>query len=277
MTTITKGTVRPRKGAPAVPTPPPKSEVSILDTLAQTPGVPKFLRGAIFGPPKTSKTTLACSGENVLLINFDPDGAATQTLKGRKDVTLVEPTLMQFDQLIKELHTNLVGKFDWVVVDSLTFLFQLVGGKEINDTYVAGKDIRRAYGQAGAAVNQRIQDLVSAPVNVIFTAHLAKEHKDDDGTVDVQTDIGEHEVKLAITPMVWQILGPAVGFIGRTYKTKEYVKNAQGVLKPETKYKVSFNDGDRSPVGSRYSMDGEYEITLTTLKDMEAELRKETE
>jgi hypothetical protein len=179
------------------------------------------------------------------------------------------------DQLVQELHTTLVGRFEWVIVDSLTFLFQLVGGREINDTYVAGKDIRRAYGQAGAAVNQIIQDLVAAPVNLIFTAHLAKEHQDEQ-TAAVETDIGEHEVKLAVTPMVWNILGPAVGFIGRTYKVKEMEKDAKGINRGVTKYKVSFNDGDRSPVGSRYSMAGEYTITPTTLKDIEAALRKET-
>ncbi|NIT79245.1 MAG: AAA family ATPase, partial [Anaerolineae bacterium] len=112
------------------------------------------------------------------------------------------------------------GRFDWVVVDSLTFLFQLIGGKELTEVFMANKDVRRAYGRAGAAVSSIIHDLVLLrDTNVIFTAHLAKES--DEEAISMDTRLGEHQVKLAVTPMVWKILGPAVSFIGRTYKKDE--------------------------------------------------------
>jgi hypothetical protein len=67
--------------------------------------------------------------------------------------------------------------------------------------------------------------------------------------------------------MVWKILGPAVGFIGRTFKKDEWVDGNK-----ETKYYVSFNDGGRSPAGSRYDMAGMYEASDTLLSDLTTSL-----
>lgn len=271
MAQIQKATVKRRS---TNPTPQPTPSGSLIDTLSKKPGVPEHLRGVLFGPPKTGKTTAACSGESVLLMNFDPDGSATMTLKGREDVTVVEPkNWQQIQDVIKELHTTAKGRFRWVVVDSLSFLFQLLGGKDINDTYLSGKDIRRAYGQAGAAVNQIINDLCALDAHVIFCAHLANEDTDDGVAMD--TSLGETEVKVAVTPMVWKLLGPAVGFIGRTYRVRTYERE-EGAKKatPVTKFMISFNDGEKSPAGSRYEMEAEYEITPSLLKDLEAELQK---
>ena len=247
----------------------------IFETLGTSkPGEVKFVNGLLFGPPKTGKTTLACSGSKVLLIELDPEGAATETLAGREDITVLTPTsLADVNAIIAALHGARKGEFDWVVLDSLTFLFQMAIGKELNDTYTEGKNIMRPYGKGGAAVSQIVNDLVAVPANVMFTAHLAKESEGDEA-VSVDQSLGEHEVKVAVTPMVWKTLGPAVGFIGRTFRAKEY-ETIGKVRKAVTKFKVSFNDGEKSPAGSRYSMDGEYEHTPTLLNDVYTHLRKE--
>jgi hypothetical protein len=237
--------------------------------LGGTPGVPDSLKGVLFGPPKTAKTTIAASGGRTLLINYDPEGYATQTLKGRKDIDIVQPQDMrETDLLVAALLRGEGDEYKWIVLDSVTFMFQRFGGKDILQTYQAGKDIRRAYGQAGAATSQVINDLAMLRGrNVLFTAHLVRESTDDDAGVDVDQDLGEHEVKLAVTPMVWKILGPAVGFIGRTFKKDEWVDGNK-----ETKYYVSFNDGGRSPAGSRYDMAGMYEASDTLLSDLTTSL-----
>ena len=241
--------------------------------MGDPPGRVSSITGVLFGPPKTGKTTLACSGSNVLLLSFDPQGESTETLVGRSDVTVVRPrTQADIDRIIRLLRTTDKGRFDWVVVDSLTFLFLQLGGKEITDTFKEGKDIRRAYGKVGAAVQQVIHDLVTMEgTNVIFTAHLEKVGTEDENGVPLETKLGENEVKIAVSPMVWRILGPAVSFQGRTFKETVYVKEGTKRNK-KTRFAVSFNDGDRSPAGSRLPMDGEYEIELDTLGKLAKQL-----
>ncbi len=266
MARIDSDTVKTRAGAPSVI--PPKS---LKDMLSGTPGVPSSLKGVFFGPPKTKKTTVACSGGRTLLINFDPEGYATNTILGRTDIDIVQPdSFLAMDALTKAIINGEADEYDFIAVDSVTFMFQAFGGKDITQTYMAGKDVRRAYGQAGAAVSQIINDLAMLPTtNVMFVAHLEKEWSDDDSGVDADQTLGEHEVKLAVTPMVWKILGPAVGFIGRTWK--EEINNLK-TGNSESVFKVSFNDGSRSPVGSRYAMESEYEITDSLLSDLAKQL-----
>jgi hypothetical protein len=205
-----------------------------------------------------------------LLINFDPEGYATSTLKGRKDIDIIEPAnLTEMNSVVDSIIGGEADAYEWIVLDSVTFMFQKFGGKEILKTFQAGKDVRRAYGYAGSAAGQVIHDLSFIPhKNIMFIAHLKKEYDGDDDTVAVDQDLGEHEVSLAVTPMVWNILGPAVGFIGRTYK--ENISAIGG--NAETKFFVSFNDGSRSPAGSRYEMAGLYEASDTLLKDLANDL-----
>lgn len=266
MARLDAGKVKTRADAPSVQ--PPKT--NLKDMIQGEPGKAESLKGVLFGPPKTSKTTIACTGGKTLLINFDPEGYSTHTLKGRKDVDIVQPqNLQETDAILQALIAGQGDDYDWIVVDSVTFMFQKFGGRDILKTFQANKDIRRAYGHAGAAAGQIINDLAFLRGrNVLFIAHLAKEDTDDDA-VAVDQSMGETEVKLAVTPMVWKILGPAVGFIGRTFK--DTVTDLETGNK-ETKFYVSFNDGSRSPAGSRYEMEGMYEASDTLLKDLATEL-----
>ncbi len=257
--------VKTRAEAPSV-----QPEKSMTEMMTGKPGVPSSLKGVLFGPPKTGKTTAACSGGRTLLVNFDPEGYATETLVGREDIDIVQPSnLPETNQVIQYILGGHADDYDFVVIDSVTFMFQRFDGGQIAKDFVAGKDIRRAYGQAGAACQQVIHDLSMLPsTNVIFTAHLEKEYTDDN-TVSQDQDLGEHEVSLAVTPMVWKILGPAVGFIGRTHK--KTAKDLDSGNSTEGFY-VSFNDGSRSPAGSRYKMEAEYAITDTLLSDLASDL-----
>ncbi|NIT79246.1 MAG: hypothetical protein GWN58_12870, partial [Anaerolineae bacterium] len=89
MTQITKASVRTRKGTPRKVTAPETGiQVTVSDLAGGTiqgrkPGQVQTLKGVFFGPPKTGKTSVACSGKNVLLISFDPDGDLTETIAGR--------------------------------------------------------------------------------------------------------------------------------------------------------------------------------------------------
>lgn len=262
MTTITNAGVKLREGNTAHYT-----------IQGKAPGRPATLKGVFFGPPKTGKTTLACSGRGgTLLMSFDPEGDATETLEGRDDIVVVQPrTVEEINKIIQALASTDKGRFRWVVVDSLSFLYLMIGGKAITTAWAANKDPRRAYGQTGAIVQQIVHDLMLLDQNVILTAHLERVKQEDDGVVSVETKLGEAEIKLAITPMVWSLIGPAVSFIGRTYKETVWEKTEKGRNK-KTRFAVSFNDGDRSPAGSRLRMEGEYEITGSTLEELATSL-----
>ena len=68
---------------------------------------------------------------------------------------------------------------------------------------------------------------------------------------------------LAVTPMVYKILSPAVSFLGRTYKKKGIAGTPP---KRVTEYWVSFEDHGRSPAGSRLDLPSQVQDpTLTTL------------
>jgi hypothetical protein len=267
MARLDAGKVKTRADAPSVQ--PPRTG-GLKDMIDGEPGKPKSLKGVLFGPPKTGKTTIACSGGRTLLVNFDPEGYSTHTLKGRKDIDVVQPkSLVETEALVDAIVRGEADDYDWIVIDSVTFMFQRFGGKGILKTFVDGKDVRRAYGYAGAATGQIINDLAMLDNhNIIFVAHLQKEFDDDDG-VKVDQDLDEYEVTLAVTPMVWKILGPAVGFIGRTFKNLETDLDTGNTV---SKFYVSLNDGARSPAGSRYEMAGGYEVTDTLLKDLASEL-----
>lgn len=271
MAKIERGSVATRKGTPIVTK--PKAE---FDLTGRKPGEVSFLKGVFFGPPKTGKTSVGASMPNVLLVQFDPQGDTTETLAGRDDITVVEPrTQSDLDSLVKQLHAGAAANYNLILVDSITFLFVMLGGKDITDTWKANKDVRRAYGQAGAAVQQFVHDMLMLDANIIFTAHLRKVDTEDENGVALDQSLGENEVRVAVTPMVWDILGPGVGFIGRTWKTQiSETIEVDGKKRRNTRdqYLVSFNDGDRSPAGSRLKMKAEYESTPTLLQDLADEL-----
>ncbi len=264
MARLETGRVKTRADAPSA-----QPEKSLTEMMTGKPGVPSSLKGVLFGPPKTGKTTAACSGGRTLLINFDPEGYATETLAGREDIDIIQPNdLIETNKVISYILGGHADDYDFVVVDSVTFMFQKFGGKQIARDFVENKDIRRSYGMAGAACQQIIHDLSMLPnTNVIFVAHLQKEFDGD--SVSQDQDLGEHEVSLAVTPMVWKILGPAVGFIGRTFKRGTQDLDSGNTV---SAFYVSFNDGARSPAGSRYKMEGEYAITPTFLSALATEL-----
>jgi len=258
-------TVRKRAGTPPAATGP--------TIEGRKPGQgSKLIKAAFFGPPKTGKTTLATSGGETLLVQFDPEGDTSTTLQGRDNITVVEPsTYAEVVELVRALYTTDAGRWEYLVFDSLTFFFQMIAGKEITAAYMSNTNIMRPYGRGGAGVSQVISDAVRLPMHVIFNAHLQVDGAED--SVPQETALGEHEVKLAVTPMVWKTLGPAVSIIGRTYKQRKLNKKTGN---NDVTYRVSFNDGERSPAGVRNELQvpAELEITTTTLTELAASLKE---
>jgi hypothetical protein len=203
----------------------------------------KRLTGVFFGPPKSGKTSAAASGQRTLLIEFDPDGDQTNTLAGRSDLVVVKPqNWTDVEAITKDLAGIERDNFDTVTCDSITFWVMMLGGRQLAKAAQENSDPRREYQKIGSNINQAIRDMLTLPHNVIFTAHLKVEGTEDDDGVALNPEEGEYPVTLAVTPMVFGVLNASVSFIGRTFKRPG---------KAGSEYFVSFDDGGRSPAGTR--------------------------
>lgn len=248
-------TVRGRRDVPAatpVVTAPPKLNIT-------KPGTANHLKIVLFGPPKTGKTTASVSGKGrKLLILTEPDGDLP--LVGREDVDVVRPTTgKELYDVILALHAGEAANYEWVVLDSVTFAFELVGRVEIAKAVANNVDIRRPYGQVGAALSQMLFDLVALPTNVVFITQLRHDNLDED---EAGPEEGKFPVSLAVTPLVYKVLAPAASVLGRTYK--QMFVDAKG--NKVVQFLVSFEDYGRSPAGSRIPVENVIEnLSLDTL------------
>lgn len=239
MAKIENVNVRARAGKPSsppVPSAPPELKIT-------KPGSVEHLKLVLFGPPKTKKTITSVSGSGrKLLILTEPEGDLSLT--GREDIDVVRPTNgTELYEIIQALHGGAVKDYEWIVLDSVTFAFEIIGRAKVTKAIENNQDLRRPYGDVGASLVQMVMDLVALKTNVIFITQL-KEGSDDE---EMGPEEGNFPITLAITPMVYKILAPAVSLLGRTFK-KMFV-DAQG--NKQVQFMVSFEDYGRSPAGSR--------------------------
>lgn len=245
MAKVTRGTVKQRTES--------KTAKPSLLTELQKPGQSTYARGLLFGPPKSGKTVGSFSGGGRKLgFMFEPDGDLS--LRGREDIDIVKPTNFQeTSDILRDLFNGEAEKWDWLVFDSVTFCFDLLGYRKIFRAVQENKDVRRPYGDAGAAVNQLIHDVTVLPMNVMFTAQVKALEADDDEPLD--QDVGEFPITLNVTPMVYKALTPSVSFIGRTFKRA--LVDTKG--NKSSRYLVSFDDFGKSPAGNRLGLPNEVE------------------
>lgn len=209
-----------------------------------------YLKGVLFGPPKSGKTKAAVTGGKTLLVEMEPEGDLSLRRHPELSVDVVRPSSHEdLEEIIRGLATTEAGRWDTVTWDSVTFMMEMLGGKDIMQTLRENRDVRRAYGKAGAAVNQIISDAVKLPMNVIFTSQIHVDNPGEEGEVE-NPEEGQYPVSLAVTPMVYKILVPAVSFIGRTYKKNGLQRNGK-VAERVVEYWTSFEDYGRSPAGKR--------------------------
>lgn len=247
---------RPTTAAPAtVPAAARPSVPASVFTKLEAPGQTTTLKGVLFGPSKTGKTVTSVSGPGKkLLVLTEPDGDLS--IAGKKDISVIKPAnWREMDEIIRELHGKEGKNWSWVIFDSVTFMFEVIGAKDILKTLSENRDARRSYLNAGAAVNQLIHDAVALQTNVIFITQMRiDEANEEAGEVPLDPEAGEYNLTLAVTPMVYKVLAPAVSFLGRTYKKVGY-EGPQGKPKKKvSQYWVSFEDYGRSPAGARFQV-----------------------
>jgi hypothetical protein len=98
-------------------------------------------------------------------------------------------------------------------------------------------------------------------MDVVFISQMKAEGIYED-SVPLNPEEGEYPLSLAVTPMVYKILTPAVSFLGRTFK--RLVRDTTG--KGKLQYGVSFEDYGKSPAGARFDVEPEvFDFNLDTL------------
>jgi len=181
----------------------------------------------------------------------EPGGDAS--LLGHTNVSVVRPTsFIEMHQIIRELRAPGHG-FKRLVFDSVTFGTEVIGGAELYKVLAENRDPRRVYGKSGAAMNQLVHDAVTLRMDVAFITQLKVEGSNDE-EVPLSPEEGEYPLTMAVQPMVYKILAPAVSFIGRTFKRPLSV---EGSAKRTILYGVSFEDYGKSPAGNRLDLPDE--------------------
>lgn len=263
---------RRRVGNTAAPIAQAVRPLSLKDKTSP-PGRIQRLTGGFFGPPKSGKTTAATSGKNVLLVEFDPDGDVTETIKDRKDISVYKPDNWQdVDGMVGSLLGADRETWDWWVLDDIGMWFEMEGGKEIHSLLKANKRVQPGYQRTGAHINQVWRDLLTVrTVNIIFTSQIKNARATDDEEEGAAVTVGpegpevnEYPTTLAVTPMVYKVLAPTVSFLGRTYRRPGSQK---------TRYMVSFDDAGSSPAGSRIGLPNTVEAI--NLQEILEQLRKD--
>lgn len=253
MAKIENAKVKGRTNKPAstpVQTAPPTLNVS-------PPGKVAHPTVVLFGPPKTGKSTGALSGPGKkLMILTEPDGDLP--FVGRDDIDVARPQSgRELFDTVQALHAGAIEPYDRLVFDSVTFAFEVMGRQQIAKAVADNVDIRKPYGQVGAALNQIIHDVVALPVDKVFITQLRTGFSDDED--DGGAEEGNYPFTLAVTPMVYKILAPAASALGRTYK--QMFVDVDGNKK--VRYLVSFEDFGKSPAGSR--------ADIETVEDLDME------
>lgn len=216
----------------------------------EQPGQASKIKGVLFGPPKSGKTVGACSGSGrKLLIMMEPDGDLS--LRGRDDIDVLRPkNAKDVQDIVATLRVN-PGEWEWIIFDSVTFMWRLFGADQVTKALTENRDPRRDYMRAGMAVNQIIADAVQIDSNLVFIVQMKAEGSEEETNPD--PEVGEYPFTLAVTPMVYKELTPSVSFLGRTYKTTGW-SNPTEKNTPRRKvveYWVSFEDYGKSPAGAR--------------------------
>jgi hypothetical protein len=211
------------------------------------PGTGSVLRAVLFGPPKTGKTTVATNGTGKkLMVLTDPDGDLS--VRGVKDLDVLKPeSWRELNDIMTELTGGGYKGYKWVIFDTITSMFELVANKNLYKATMENRDPRRVYGSSGTAVNHLLHDAVHLPVHTIFVAQLKIDTPDEQDDTPLDPTLGEYPMTLAVTPMVYKVLTPAVSVIGRTIRKPLIAADGNRT----SQFLVSFDDFGKSPAGSR--------------------------
>lgn len=232
--------------------------MSTVKSKVKKPGELAYARGLLFGPPKSGKTTAGSSGAKTLLVELEPDGDVTKSLRGRKDVDVFKPsTPKELQDAVSSLHGPEKGQWNFFCLDSIGYAVEFLAGETISRKILAEEDPRRAYQKVGVAVNQLLSDILLLPMHVVILSQMKILDNSQDGT-PLNAEYGQYPFTLDVSPMIYRMITPAVSFIGRTFKKKEYAV-VDGKRNIVSGFYVSFDDGGRSPAGNRLELPSEVE------------------
>lgn len=250
------------KALPTSPTgAPTKPKVSALATKfnvidPHTEEAPP-LRSVLFGDVGAGKTTLVCSGEKVLLLDYE---VGRLSLKNHPEITAKAIAMTTFSDIVNFTKQAKAGEFDnyeLIAVDTLTTIRSICLDERMKK--VAAKDGNRDsnnpymddYGIINNMMRKVILNLTALPQDICFLTHTL-EYQDETSLIYKQPDV---------TPMVWKTLSAIAGlivYLEKTEKGERKLLISQRRLK--SKSRLSLPDYVSNPK----SMDNSYFKSLNT-------------
>lgn len=179
------------------------------------------LKGLIYGKPKRGKTRFLGTWPNVLILSFDPDGAAVlardENFQGKVvNVTSWEDVRMWYWILARAKH-----KFETVAWDTVTMaqevalrsvLMEKAEKNSSKDPYHAEQN---DYGRSARVLRTWIGMYANLPMHFLLTAHEREDVAPDEATGDETAVWLMPDLQKSVSGFVQGL----VGFIGYAYYT----------------------------------------------------------
>ena len=192
----------------------------ILEKIRPANEVSPYLRGLIYGEPKTGKTVLACGNPNTLLVCCDSDGHSSLLnhnelrdtsvfrVQGWEELLSPDPSKTT---LLDELRKGSLPDKEIIVLDPITelqkknldYLLKKARMKDMNRSLYL--PFQQDYNESTQMIRSLIIALQDLPRHVLFVAH---------SIVDKDGMDGHFFYRPALTPKVAETIVGLMSFIG---------------------------------------------------------------
>ena len=160
----------------------------------------------VYGDPGVGKTVLSSTtGARTLLLDAE---AGTMTIRHAKNIQVFsvtsEQALAQIFPVLEYLRTDNSEKFEWVVIDSISELGEMVLAEEMDKT----KNGMKAYGEMANRMIPFIKAFRDLDgLNVVMTAKLKSGKDDESGTIERRPSMPGNQVTTQL-PYMFDLVMP---------------------------------------------------------------------
>lgn len=141
-------------------------------------GEDQFHYLVLYGESGVGKTVLAGSAPNAVIFEVEPQAAQSARQFGSTARKVVTPDWNHIEAIPNFIRSQVLGKYEWVVVDSITDVDERCMRGILKEEHARNPKMRRLdrpaladYGVRDNRVKAFVEELFTIPINVILTAH----------------------------------------------------------------------------------------------------------